>query len=78
MLDQFQNKKAHKTSVKAEKSDPNSMCHEWIQHLVGLRVCVPERWRNSQSKSKKIYEGTISAVNLEKGEENKCFQLSVF
>ena len=54
------------------------MCREWIQHLVGLWVSVPERWWNGQSKSKAIFDGTVSAVHLENSKESKCFQLSFF
>ena len=78
MLDRFQNKKARKKNVKAEKSNPSNMCHEWLRHLVGMRVSVPERWWNGQSKSKTIYDGTVSAVHLGNSKESKCFRLSFF
>ena len=57
ILNSFKNHSLRKAGVTPGRSNPNNMCHDWLEHLIGLKVVIPENWWEGCKNSKELYTG---------------------
>ena len=75
-LEVFQDQHIPKKGVQPSKSSPSNTDYKWLQHLLGVKVSIPNNWWNNVCKNPKLkHEGSIAEVHLEEPNRKDCFEI---
>ena len=75
-LEAFQNQRIQKKGVQPSKSSPSNTDHKWLQHLLGVKVLIPNNWWNNVCQNPKLkHKGSIAEVHLKELKRKDCFQI---